>query len=232
MASANKGAGGQSAAEVPRSLPRGPHGLPRELVAASQRSRLLDAVVEVVAGRGYAAATVADVIGAAGVSRKAFYAHFKDKADCFAAAFDAGAEQLAAAIVDATTGEGAPSPADPEAQLAAGYSALLGALADNPAMAKCFVVVAPEAGPVLSERRESWREASIARICWLYELGARDRSELPAELPASTARAIVGAVEALIVHQLQSEGAESLRELTPTVVGVARALMFAPNLSA
>ena len=44
----------------PRPLPRGPHRLAREIIEASQRGRLLDAIAEVVAEKGYAAATVAD----------------------------------------------------------------------------------------------------------------------------------------------------------------------------
>jgi AcrR family transcriptional regulator len=39
-----------------------------------------------VATKGYADTTVADVVSRAGVSRKTFYEHFKDKEDCFLAA--------------------------------------------------------------------------------------------------------------------------------------------------
>ena len=40
-------------------LPRGRHGLPREVVAESQRSRILAAMVEVTAERGYAECQIA-----------------------------------------------------------------------------------------------------------------------------------------------------------------------------
>src|SRR4051794_32391335 len=85
-------------AEVPRSLPRGPHGLAREVVAASQRGRLIDAIAHVVAEKGYARTTVADVIERAGVSRKTFYEHFRDKETCFLAAYDTGVEVLLATM--------------------------------------------------------------------------------------------------------------------------------------
>ena len=53
---------------------------------ASPRGRILEAVAQVVALKGYAAATVADVVARAGVSRKTFYEHFNDKEDAFLAA--------------------------------------------------------------------------------------------------------------------------------------------------
>ena len=53
-------------------LPRGRHGLPRELVARSQRERLLAAVVRVTATKGYESTSVADVLEEAGVGRESF----------------------------------------------------------------------------------------------------------------------------------------------------------------
>src|SRR5881396_2849860 len=79
---------------APRELPRGPHRLGREVVEASQRERMLDAVVRAVADKGYSGATVGDVVSRAGVSRKTFYEHFRDKEECFLAAYDEGVEIL------------------------------------------------------------------------------------------------------------------------------------------
>lgn len=67
-------------------LPRGRHGLPRELVTRSQRERLLSAVVRVTARRGYETTTVADILDEAGVGRETFYELFADKRDCMLAA--------------------------------------------------------------------------------------------------------------------------------------------------
>jgi AcrR family transcriptional regulator len=75
-------------AETADRLPRGPHGLTREQVQASQRQRLLDAVLDVVGEHGYAAATVADITTAAGVSRTTFYEQFRNKLDAFLTAYD------------------------------------------------------------------------------------------------------------------------------------------------
>ncbi len=74
--------------EIPERLPKGPHRLSRKQVTASQRQRILDAVLDVVGERGYAAATVAHVTTAAGVSRTPFYEQFRSKQDAFLAAYD------------------------------------------------------------------------------------------------------------------------------------------------
>src|SRR3954454_2857364 len=91
--------------ESPRELPRGPHRLTREAVMASQRGRMLDAMAQAVAEKGYAATTVADVIAGAGVSRKTFYEQFRDKEDCFLAAYDTGVELLLGALREAGSNE-------------------------------------------------------------------------------------------------------------------------------
>src|SRR3954451_610367 len=91
-------------ATVAERLPRGPHGLTREEVAASQRGRLLLAMAGAAAEKGYAHTTVADVIAGAGVSRATFYEHFAGKEDCFVAAFDAGVEIMLGAV-GATAGD-------------------------------------------------------------------------------------------------------------------------------
>jgi AcrR family transcriptional regulator len=74
--------------EASERLPRGPHGLTREQVQASQRQRILDAALDVVGNHGYAAATVADVTTAAGVSRTTFYEQFRNKLDAFLTAYE------------------------------------------------------------------------------------------------------------------------------------------------
>ena len=57
-------------------------------MARSQRRRILEAMVEVVAERGYPETRVVDIIERAGVSRKTFYELFADKEECFLAAYD------------------------------------------------------------------------------------------------------------------------------------------------
>ena len=67
-------------------LPRGRHKLGADTVRASQRERLIRAMLETVAEQGYEATTVPRVVARARVSRNAFYEFFDDKTSCFIAA--------------------------------------------------------------------------------------------------------------------------------------------------
>jgi AcrR family transcriptional regulator len=78
----------------PSRLPRGRHGLPRELVAENQRERLIAGIIAAVAANGYAETTIADIVKAASLSRKTFYQCFANKEECFAAAYEASFDYL------------------------------------------------------------------------------------------------------------------------------------------
>ena len=81
-------------------LPRGRHKLPVSTVRASQRERIVRAMLESVGRDGYEVTTVPRVVATARVSRNAFYEFFADKADCFIAACDEAAQELLAELVD------------------------------------------------------------------------------------------------------------------------------------
>jgi AcrR family transcriptional regulator len=66
--------------------PTGRHGLPRDVVAAHQRERLLAATIELVAKRGYRGTSIDHIVKAAKVGYVAFYELFEGKEDCFLAA--------------------------------------------------------------------------------------------------------------------------------------------------
>jgi AcrR family transcriptional regulator len=78
----------------PDQLPAGRHNLPRSVVEANQLERILDAVLDVASLTGYAAMTVEEIIGTAGVSRRTFYDHFKNKDQAFMAAVETVSEKL------------------------------------------------------------------------------------------------------------------------------------------
>jgi AcrR family transcriptional regulator len=75
-----------------------------ELARSGQRSRLLEAIVDVVARNGYPQTRIGDVASHAGVSRATFYELFKNKEECFLAAHRELAQCLSAetgrAVVD------------------------------------------------------------------------------------------------------------------------------------
>ncbi len=74
-------------------------------VAHSQRERILDAVAQLSAEKGYAAFTVEDIAAHASVSLKAFYEHFADKEDAFLVAYEVGHGKGLAIVERAYDGE-------------------------------------------------------------------------------------------------------------------------------
>ena len=112
-------------------------------VVQLQRARIIAAMVEVVAERGVARATVAHVVACSGVSRRTFYELFDDREDCFVAAFDLAVERAVARVAPAF-GEGGGW----LEKIRMGLRASLEFLDDEPAMGRLVIVDALGAGPV------------------------------------------------------------------------------------
>ena len=91
----------RSIAPLYQRLPRGPHHLAPMEVARHQRLRMHGAMVEAVAANGYADTSVKQIIGLAGVSRRAFYEQFANKEECFLATFDLIAARSVKRVHDA-----------------------------------------------------------------------------------------------------------------------------------
>ena len=78
--------------------------LAQEFVAAHKRRRMIDAMADLCAERGYEATKIADVVRRAHVARKTLYDNFSGKEELFLAAFDTtlvDAEADVAAACDA-----------------------------------------------------------------------------------------------------------------------------------
>src|SRR5215469_16393082 len=79
--------GARDGRDPSRAIKRGPSRVPAEIVAATQRDRLYDAIARTVADHGYPNATVTDICRAAGVTRPAFYVHFDSKQGAYLATY-------------------------------------------------------------------------------------------------------------------------------------------------
>ncbi len=188
--------------------PRGRHRLPPEVIARSQRDRLLEAAVRVVAEKGYAATTVADLTREAGISRTTFYAMFEDKEGCFLAAYDGIVDALVRRVAAAYEAEeGWPNRAR------AGLAALLEALAAEPAVARLALVEVGSAGPAAQRRYR----AALQRLTPFFDEG-RDFAAGGRNLPANTSRMAIGAVAGLISDELTEGRAEYLPNLISEVL--------------
>lgn len=137
----------QWASEARTRLPRGRHSLTRAEVTQSQRERLLRAMTDECAERGIAATTAAGVYQRAGVSSRAFYENFRDVRDCFLAAYDASVGVTLGAMSGVDRGGEATS------TMTAMLTKYLELLAENPAIARTFLVEVYGAGPKALARR-------------------------------------------------------------------------------
>ncbi len=125
------------------------------LNARPQRAKLLDAMVRTVAEKGYQAATVADAVRLARVSRGTFYELFDSKEACLAAAYRAGAEVLEQRVSDAVRGA-----SDWREELRRGIRAYLETLDGDPVFARVYLLEWLSIG--------SEREATVRRFARRY----------------------------------------------------------------
>jgi AcrR family transcriptional regulator len=216
---------------APGGLPAGRHKLPREFVLRSQRDRMLDAMARVCASEGYGGATVAAVIAAAGVSRKTFYEQFRDREDCFLAAYDAILARFFAKV-DAAYRQ--PNLAWPR-RIRAAIGALLEFLAAEPAFARMCIVEVLAAGDRGVERYDS----AVRVLASLLDEG-RAQLRDPDQVPATTAGGIIEGAAFLIREQILAGRTETLEALLPDIsyaalvpyIGQAEALETAQSASA
>jgi len=187
-------------------LPRGRHGLPRELVTQSQRERLVAGIVRVSAHKGYQSSSVADILEVAGVGRESFYKHFKDKEDCFIAANDALVEALEARVAEAYAREGSwPG------RVRRALGAALEWLAADPDVARVMLIEMGTIGPVASDRfRETFR-----RFIALLDDGIEFIDNAPTL--ANIASIAGGAVFARVYESVALGTADQLPQLLPTL---------------
>jgi AcrR family transcriptional regulator len=134
-----------------------------------QRAKLLDAMVRVVAEKGYETATVADAVRLARVSRGTFYELFESKEACLAAAYRLGLDVLAARVSDAVR-----EAEDWREELRLGLRAYLHTFDEEPMFARVYLL---EWAPVAAER-----DAAVRRFARRYGASfARAGANVPEE---------------------------------------------------
>ncbi len=203
-------------------LPSGRHSLPREVVQESQRGRLLSAVVQVVSEKGYAAATVADIVERASVSRTTFYEQFPDKEACFLAAFDFGVEFVLSQMREAwkrLEGE-----RDWRAHVRSDLSTFLKVLSSEPAFASALHVEVVAAGPAALDRRAQILQLFAERTHRVHQLARQQDPSLP-ELPRTLFEIHSGGLDELIRECVRTRGARALPELVEPAVDATLAML-------
>jgi AcrR family transcriptional regulator len=188
-------------------------------VQNDHRERLIAAMAASVEERGYAETTVADVVRIARTSRRTFYEHFRDRADCFLALFDAINDQVIAAITAAV------DPSEEwERQVEQALGAYLDAVVSRPALFQSFVRELPALGERGSEHQLAGIERFARQLVELVEQGRREQPGLDAgPLGLDEAIMIVGGVRELMV--IAAQQGRDVRELRPAIAAVANAIV-------
>jgi AcrR family transcriptional regulator len=189
-------------------LPAGRHGLPREFIAQNQRERIITALVDTVAERGYNATTVANITKAASVSRRTFYEHFTDKEACFLAAYEMVAEHIRNSMQAAAEAfEEWPQ------KVRAALGTMLSFLAGEPELARvCMIEPVAAGGEIAAKHR-----ASMQGFVAILKAGRPEHGgERP--LPEATEATLVGGIVSLIVREINAGRTERLESLLPDLV--------------
>lgn len=118
-----------------RGLPRGEGNVSRSFVVHNQRERILDALANLSAAKGYGATTIPEIVHEAAVSVQAFYEHFSGKDDAFLVAYEVGHRKSLAIVERAYESQ----PAWTDA-VRAGVRALLEFLASEPSYAHLALI--------------------------------------------------------------------------------------------
>ncbi len=189
-------------------LPAGRHGLPRSFVTNNQRERIITALVDTVAERGYNATTVGDITKEAAVSRRTFYEHFADKEACFLAAYELITEHIRSSMRSA-----AEAFAEWPQKVRAALATLLRFLSAEPELARLCIIEPIAAGGEVAARHQ----ASMLSFAEILKSGRPQRSD-ERPLPEATEEALVGGIVTLIVREISAGRTAELPELLPDLV--------------
>jgi len=179
-------------------------------------------MTEAVAEKGYANTVVADVVARSGVSRATFYEQFRDKEDCFRAAYESHAELLAT-VMAVGLEQLRRSDESPIEKLDRALGLYLAALGNSPALARVFLVEVYAAGPELIEQRRRSLELFVDLVAATHEgedglLGMAPEQRLVAEM-------IVGAVSSMVTNIVGAGDLDELPALHGKLMDLARRLL-------
>jgi AcrR family transcriptional regulator len=194
-------------------LPRGRSARSPVDTAAQRRDRIIDATARAVAGKGFAAVTVADVVSEARVPRSAFYAQFDGKR----AALLVAQERILRDAMGAVAAEFVLGESWPE-RVWNGLRALLYHIGEQPHVAHFSLMEAEAAGAEAVLRSH----ANCMAFTLFLEEGYR-QDPRGATLPAWSSGAIAFAIRGLMRRALTRGGTDRLPELLPQCAHLALA---------
>lgn len=181
--------------------------------AELHRSRLLEGMARAVAAKGYAEATIADIVREASVSRRTFYEHFAGKAECLVALYEAASHNALKVLRDAIAAEHGW-----EQQLERALGAYLGCMAANPVLMRTLFIEILGLGPAgMAARRRVNQEIADYMLAVVNRGAAR-------QLTPALAMAVVGGIHELVLQAIEDGKVTELPELTATAAQLVKAV--------
>jgi AcrR family transcriptional regulator len=193
----------------------------RSTTRDAQRLRILAAMVQTTAEKGFINVTVGDVVAGAGVSRTTFYELFDGKLSCYLAAFDTVSSEMTAEIKDAfATARGHP--------IDTVFGSFFSTLETFPAAAKFCLVEVYAAGPEAVRRRVEGHRVFVEGLEGIHR-ALTDAGAPVRPLSSFDFRVMIAGASALVTNHVAIHGAEGLAELAePVIRHVRRAFKLDP----
>jgi AcrR family transcriptional regulator len=182
----------------------------RDRTGSGERARIVDAVIEIAAERGYGETTIEAIVERAGLDRPAFDRHFRGKYDCFVSAWQDLNEECLETMVRAY--ESAEQWPD---RLRAVAEQIVRGLRDDPSRAS-FGVEVLAAGDAARARRDM----TMRVVAGLIDAG-RNQMEDPEAVPHTTAEALAGSAYGQIYSRVVRGAVDELPALVPQLMSAA-----------
>jgi AcrR family transcriptional regulator len=180
------------------------------MLSRDPRDRILAAMVEIVAKRGYQKTTVEHIVKRAGVSRATFYQFFENREGCLLAALAEAERGLQRRVSEATkSGEWT-------ARICTAATVFVDQCAAEPAVARTCLVEVMTAGPVAMERYE---RALTGFVPLLRE--GRECLEGTGELPDDLEEMIIGGIVWMVHERLVRNEIDAISGLLPAMLELA-----------
>lgn len=180
------------------------------------RGRIMEAMLAACGDKGFREVSIQDVIDRYGGYRLQFYRHFANKADCYAAAYDAEIERLCGHILEAAPGR------DWGERLRAGLDVVARFARERPDVARGLLVEVHVAGsPALAKRQEALKRLSRA-----VDSARRENEAGRHSPPPITADFMIGAVESAVTSALMRGEPWAFSEAVPELAEMVIAAYF------
>ncbi|MET0559627.1 MAG: TetR/AcrR family transcriptional regulator [Solirubrobacterales bacterium] len=178
--------------------------------SSSERERLIEALIEVGADRGYMETSIEMIVEKAGLDRAAFDRHFRGKYDSFLTAWQEMNEECMQSLMHAYESEHY----WPDRLRAVAYE-VVGSLCYDPTRAS-FAVEVLAAGDAARARRDM----TMRVIASLIDAGRREMDD-PESVPHTTAEALAGSAYGQLYAKVVRGDTDDLQALVPQLMSAA-----------